>query len=824
MRRRAPNWLDEYRLEEAAARSAVKKLQDDHESRRKRGRGATGKVGGDVATHVARRMLQHLNSDLKKAGGRGGGSLHDLKKELVPGSREEACQEAARAALNHLSKPVTLNALALGIADAVEDVVKWRHWAVEIGGGATRQARRYHRARTKGQHAKVRKYVLERDELIAPRRAAWKPTDKLSIGGHFIAYLTREGLIDLAPVRRQGGACLSDKALRLFAGSLARIASQQARAHPLIIPPVDWNDIHGGGFHFNGVFSDLQELPSGLRPLPLVRSSPHQPDNSRREALLSSDLSLVHAGLNALQRTPWRVNVKVLRVLNTLSRRGQPLPGGGTVEPTIPDYLTDDEAIDPEKKSLRIAERAAAFADRDAARSRSIAEKRALGVARQYARYATRSPIYFAYNTDFRGRVYPCSPDLSPHGADLQRGLLEFFEGERLTRRGADWLKVRLANCWGQGEDKRTFEDRRSWTDAHLTDIRKSARSPYKNTFWHSADDPIQFLAACFAWVEYEADPKSNCRAPIYLDASCSGLQHWAALLRDEKTARAVNLLKTDDGPRDLYGEVAEEVKRLLEQSPEKWAAHWLRWGIDRKIVKKPVMVLPYGAAPWSRPGLILEAVSDRLRKKAVKPFWSNNKEQWKAARLLSDIVGQVLDRSIARPVAGMKWTKEVVAALKATKPAGPILWVAPSGFPVVSNYRKSGNSQPIRPRSAAWPTAIPTLRHYPQSDDYNWKKASNATAPNFVHSLDASHLVRSLARAAKEGLRSLAAVHDAFATSPNKTDKLRRILGEEFAWLYTSGDASLSLLSELAPSVQPFALANEFDPADIARSPYLFS
>lgn len=63
------------------------------------------------------------------------------------------------------------------------------------------------------------------------------------------------------------------------------------------------------------------------------------------------------------------------------------------------------------------------------------------------------------------------------------------------------------------------------------------------------ADDPWQFLAACFevadAW--RSPDPAAyESRLPVQLDGSCNGLQHYAALGRDLDGGMAVNLRPAD--------------------------------------------------------------------------------------------------------------------------------------------------------------------------------------------------------------------------------------------------------------------------------------
>ena len=67
--------------------------------------------------------------------------------------------------------------------------------------------------------------------------------------------------------------------------------------------------------------------------------------------------------------------------------------------------------------------------------------------------------------------------------------------------------------------------------------------------WWQQADSPWQLLAICYDLQAAlsSGDPESYCsKLPVHQDGSCNGLQHYAALGRDEKGGRAVNLLPVD--------------------------------------------------------------------------------------------------------------------------------------------------------------------------------------------------------------------------------------------------------------------------------------
>lgn len=59
-----------------------------------------------------------------------------------------------------------------------------------------------------------------------------------------------------------------------------------------------------------------------------------------------------------------------------------------------------------------------------------------------------------------------------------------------------------------------------------------------------------------------------------------------------------------------------------------------------------------------------------------------------------------------------------------------------------------------------------------------------NGSAPNFVHSVDAAHMLRTAIRANREGL-AFAGVHDSFWTHFATADRLDAILREEFVRIH---------------------------------------
>ena len=122
-------------------------------------------------------------------------------------------------------------------------------------------------------------------------------------------------------------------------------------------------------------------------------------------------------------------------------------------------------------------------------------------------------------------------------------------------------MKVHLCNLMGM--NKIPMEERLAFTDDNIDNVIASAEDPISNRWWLEAEDPFQFLACCIeiASAVESGDPESyECHLPVHQDGSCNGLQHYAALGRDEKGGRAVNLTPSDV-PQDVYTDVMVMVK-----------------------------------------------------------------------------------------------------------------------------------------------------------------------------------------------------------------------------------------------------------------------
>lgn len=808
-------------IEAQATLRGVRRAAQILEKARAKEREAQTAVGAAMVKRIVGPMEVLYRADLDaRASGKAtkGGSLLRVMKDLDP---TVVCLAATRAALNRMSRPTKLTALARRIGEALEDEMRWHRWEKINKRQAEAVRKRVNQSSSPRQkHAALMGFARRWEQRANDE--AWTDYRIVGIGVRFVDYLVRLGVFEMTKIASRSMTKKSAAhAVRLTvqAAEWAKdmgdfLAISRPLAWPLVVPPVPWTGTSGGGFHFReGIFHP--SMPMALRPLNLVRRACKE----QRAMLDKADLSTVYAGINAAQATAWRINPRVYGVMMKLMERGTDAPGITSLDPReVPGRLSDEEAADKErliahKNEIRKAKTANAKMI-----SKRFAQHRIFAMAERFVSYPA---IYFAYNLDFRGRVYACSDDLSPQGNDLQRGLLEFAEGDRMDIEGCKWLGIHLANCYGV--DKVSFDERQQWTNANHRAILRCAEEPLDTDFWHHADQPWQFLAACFAWADYyENTFDAVCRVPVMLDGSCSGIQHYATLLRDEDAGRAVNLVPGGK-PGDLYRDVAEHVMELLKTSTAPFSPEWLAWGIDRKITKRSVMVLPYGGTFLSNLDYVRDAVRDQVESRGV-PSWLTEDNEQEAYVALAKIVWAAMHDVVKGPIEGMKYVRRVVKTWAREAPTKKLHWTSPCGFPVVGSY----NSQ--RPIHNALPVEIAgnalAIHVDVPLEEINWNRVETSAAPNFVHSLDASHLLLSLKRASAEGITQLATVHDAFGTTPTKTAAFARILAEEFAKLYiadpfTCLQGPLKAMGAEPPEAPPRgALSVEA----IARSPYLFA
>lgn len=536
---------------------------------------------------------------------------------------------------------------------------------------------------------------------------------------------------------------------------------------PCIVKPDNWTSVESGGYY----------SPQLREQVPMVKHRNQQ----HKDMLLKADMPVVYNTANILQNTPWEVNTDILSIIHEVWNKNLMLGLPGTRPITIPKCPVDveDRSLLTEEEEALLKEwkvQASLLHSAEKERvGRCLQTVRVLRTARKMAEY---SALYFPVQMDFRGRMYYTTAGMSPQGADMGKGLLRFHEGKPLnTDTAVQWFLVHGANCYGF--DKESYDARVKFISDNHQNILNTADDPINwREMWSNADDPWRFLAWCLEYRDFHAKGrKFISKLPIAMDGSCNGLQHFSALLRDEIGGAATNLVPMD-APADIYRVVADKVTEVLKTRNDDLAKLWLEYGVTRKVTKRPVMTLPYGSTRRTCVDNILESVMEH----GHEVFEGR---MFEAAIYLGPVVWEAIGETVVAARAAMDWLRDVARDL--ARAGVPMEWVAPSGFPVMHAMY----TVDVRRVKTVLDTSM-SLGKF--TDKLCVLKQKSGASPNFVHSLDASHLCYTVSRAQADGACSISCVHDSFGTHAADADVLYTAIREEFVNMYETYDPLMDL------------------------------
>ncbi|KAG7137864.1 DNA-directed RNA polymerase like protein [Verticillium longisporum] len=569
-----------------------------------------------------------------------------------------------------------------------------------------------------------------------------------------------------------------------------------AKHLPMVVKPEPWSKFDKGGFLEST--SNLVRVKHGDKDQRIYTEA----------AIARGDMDQIFKGLDVLGQTAWRINAPILEVMLAAWNSGTALANIPALNPDVHVPTEPAASEDPTERRLWLRAVKAAENERGGLHSVRCFMNFQLEIARAFR----NQTFYFPHNIDFRGRAYPLPTYLNHMGADHVRGLLRFADGKELGEKGLKWLKVHLANVYGF--DKASLRDRESFAMDNLVNIFDSASKPMEgNRWWLKAEDPWQCLAACFelkAALESPEPTKFVSHLPVHQDGTCNGLQHYAALGGDTWGAKQVNL-EPGDKPADVYSAVANIVKDYIAKDLEtnNPFAIAVNGKITRKVVKQTVMTNVYGVTFQGAKKqvlkqldaiypnlpiesgissmmlasyiatLIFKALSSMFRGAHDIQYWLGEIGGRVCRALSAEQLERIAaDGIIVSPSSVNRFkitekkessTDDLLAQFRAT-----IVWTTPLRMPVAQPYRKSG-TRIIKTSLQDLSLTVPE-----RSDPVNRKKQLQAFPPNFIHSLDATHMLLSALECSELGL-SFAAVHDSFWTHAADIDSMNRVLRDSF-------------------------------------------
>ncbi len=584
---------------------------------------------------------------------------------------------------------------------------------------------------------------------------------------------------------------------------------------PMIVPPTPWTTIDDGGYIKDETSSPKFDL--------LIMKSTTKRDKQNVKSLKDTFSPKLLKAVNIIQNTKWQINKNIIqdiqkqlkdtkqrdkikiKELESKKRGVYKKLSQMEIEQKVKKELLEEIGRDKEEiKGLLSAQDKRLIETKQhykkslkeigKLKNRTQVKELILQKAKKFQDY---KEIFFVWQIDFRGRIYPSQVLLNPQGDDFAKALLRFGTQKSLGKNGAKWFKVHGANLYG--EDKISFDDRVCWIDEHKNDILSifDEDNKFENKFLCKADKPYSFLAFAYEYREFIEDSASFKSAlPIAMDGSNNGFQHITALLRDVKGAKKVNVLATKNqtAPNDIYKDVAEETKKLIlntecdDEKKSKYIAEILPY-ITRDLTKKNVMTEVYGAGKGAKLEQIKEYIKDKLSDKLEN--YEHSTEY--ISKYLRDMIADAMKQELSSSDVYKKWMQDI--AKKISKKGREIRWRTPiicldviqeefktDEKRVITKYNNKEKSIQIR---------IPTK-------EINSQDQKQAIAPNFIHSLDATHLFLTILSSHEKGINSFATIHDSFGTHACDVDTLLESTKQSFIEMFNA-----DILNSLKKSIE---------------------
>ena len=606
--------------------------------------------------------------------------------------------------------------------------------------------------------------------------------DKLRLGFLMIDIMINKlGLIKLSNSGK------SKKYIQLTESAVTWINNQKLNKYialpvylPCVIKPRKWTNPYNGGYH-----------SERLNHFSIVKT------NSKKllKKIAEQNPKHLYRAVNGLQETGFIVNKKVLDVALELFDRGIEVGCMISAEPEpLPPKPYDIASNEIARKKWR--HEAALIHDINAHNvSKRLQTLTILNTAEKYQ----ENKFFHCYQADFRGRLYALTGHFNPQGNDLAKALHLFANGDELSLDNYQWYKLyggKLAGLTGYFQASMEFDSQCS----------KIAQDPFEYLdLWATKDKPFQYLAFCFDYYQFLLKARNNekyiSHLPVHLDGSNNAYQHIASLCKDNKLAKAVNLKETmfiddvwnydDSSKQDLYTEVLDQLLinfKSIFLANNQYVIDWLKEDINRSIIKKPILMIPYGGTNFG--------IVNYLERQT----WKEPKT-YEHYKFLTHHIRLALNQVSPSCEYVMNYLKEKAVTS----------WISPSGFYVQQEYKKQVGKR-IQTKLG---TNRIQLRIKEDTDIPDKKKLRASISANYIHSLDAANVHLAISKSRSKGLKQFITVHDSFATTAADIDKFIKIVRESFVELYTKNNCPI--YKELPP-------IGDFNVKEVIKALYIFS
>ena len=730
--------------------------------------------------------------------------VHHLLKGIPS---ESLAYLTCRVCLQAIQEQRPMNTIAANLGGMIREHLEWSDLRKQEKPLAQKVERQLSHSTHEDRNRAVTRHVTKQ---YGTMRVDWSNEQTLKIGHHLAQTCVDVTDLFKTVLIRKGKNTVkymeaTEKALTFLEDQHVRAEVLNPMYTPMIVPPKAWTNPADGGYL--------------SRQNKIMKTR----NNEYYDELFGVDMPEVYESINAVQETPYVINEQLLAVVKQAWKDNDHLADLPDREheqvPAKPhDIATNEDALKAWKRQ------ACGVHTRNAQKvSKVMGIDRKLMLAEQHE----GDTIYFPHTMDWRGRIYPLPVDLQPQGDDLAKALLKFEERKELGEDGWTWLRVHIANLFGV--DKCSYMDRVAWVEENGDRIMASGFFPLDDGFWEEADKPWQALAACQEYAQaciYSDGPERyESNLIVAVDGSCNGLQNLSAMLLDEAGGIATNLVPADK-PQDIYTLVMERTKsKLLGVSHRTYVAEdmetyqmaetWLEM-LNRKLVKRPVMTKPYGVTGFG----IRDQLTGELRKQGLVKG-----DEFKYAAFISKYLNESIGEIVVASKEVMDWLQDT--AKVAAADGFPLSWVTPSGLPVLQDYHLLSGKQ-VRMLIGG---KNMKFRMTTATDKINRKKQASGMSPNVIHSLDASHMMRTIVRAQAEGLKHFTMVHDSYGCHATDVTTLSVVLREAFVSIYQEdvlGELREGFAEQLPPEVAdklpPVPTKGTLDLNQVLDSLYFFA
>jgi DNA-directed RNA polymerase len=245
-----------------------------------------------------------------------------------------------------------------------------------------------------------------------------------------------------------------------------------------------------------------------------------------------------------------------------------------------------------------------------------------------------------------------------------------------------------------------------------------------------------------------------------------------------------------------------------------KWATKFIEhWGdkIDRGVCKRAVMTDPYGVTFYG---------IRRYCKTEGHLDWVGKEQIAGAVVELATFIDQALKGTLVEANKGKAWLKQV--ADMTSELGKNVEWTTPCGFKVVHQYYEI-----LTRRSVAKLFDMKEL-HFgaPDKETIDGTSVNLAISPNYIHSLDASHMWSTIKRMIDSGITQYSMIHDSYGCPAPDVNLMRAYTNEEFHKMHASNllqtmkDEVEQILNIELPDVPPIG---DYNIDEVLDAEYFF-